>query len=226
MRLTGDHGNWEILGPGGGGAQFLQSISPHDVNFLVVACDMTGLYVSTDGGISWRECNLLSRVDAVSFDPHHADVIYAGTASMGLYRSLDRGSSWDLLYPPPKEVVTWKPHGDHADNQYVLDNAERVQGGFQKIRVHPRHPSRLVAALKRALPTSSIILLSSDDGGETWNPFSTLPAQQVYEIFMRRSGDEVYIFADTNVYVVGYRSQEVKALLSAPLDGGFMTDAS
>src|SRR5438045_4922987 len=45
---------WEVIGPGGGGGIFLPTISPHDANLLLVSCDMTGAYISHDGGRSWR----------------------------------------------------------------------------------------------------------------------------------------------------------------------------
>lgn len=41
---------WRILGPGGGGAQFYPAVSPHDPNLVLVACDMTGAYISENGG--------------------------------------------------------------------------------------------------------------------------------------------------------------------------------
>ena len=41
---------WEVIGPGGGGGIFLPTISPHDANLLLVSCDMTGAYISHDGG--------------------------------------------------------------------------------------------------------------------------------------------------------------------------------
>ena len=44
---------WRILGPGGGGAQFHPAVSPHDPNLVLVACDMTGAYISENGGKSW-----------------------------------------------------------------------------------------------------------------------------------------------------------------------------
>jgi hypothetical protein len=43
---------WRILGPGGGGAQFYPAISPHDPRLVLVACDMTGAYISEDAGNS------------------------------------------------------------------------------------------------------------------------------------------------------------------------------
>ena len=49
---------WKIIGPGGGGAQFIPTISPHDSRTVLVACDMTGAYITHDGGQNWREFNL------------------------------------------------------------------------------------------------------------------------------------------------------------------------
>jgi len=45
---------WQIMGIGGGGAQFAPVISPHDPNLLFVQCDMGGVYRSTDGGSSFQ----------------------------------------------------------------------------------------------------------------------------------------------------------------------------
>jgi len=39
-------------------AQFFPEVSPHDPNLVLVACDMTGAYISEDAGKSWRMFNL------------------------------------------------------------------------------------------------------------------------------------------------------------------------
>src|SRR5438046_8827395 len=51
-------GNFRVMGPGGGGAMFHPTISPHDLNTVLVGCDMTGAYITHDGGKSWRMFNL------------------------------------------------------------------------------------------------------------------------------------------------------------------------
>ena len=40
-------GNFQIVGPGGGGAMFHPTVSPHDPNTVLVSCDMTGSYISS-----------------------------------------------------------------------------------------------------------------------------------------------------------------------------------
>ncbi len=51
-------GDFKIIGPGGGGAMFHPTISPHDPNTVLVSCDMTGSYITHDAGKSWRMFNL------------------------------------------------------------------------------------------------------------------------------------------------------------------------
>ena len=50
--------DFKVVGPGGGGAMFHATISPHNLNEVLVACDMTGSYITHDGGKSWRMINL------------------------------------------------------------------------------------------------------------------------------------------------------------------------
>ena len=56
---------------------------------VLVGCDMTGAYITYDGGESWRMINLGTGVSSFAFDPVHPDVIYA--ANPALWRSSDRG---------------------------------------------------------------------------------------------------------------------------------------
>lgn len=48
---------WTVIGPGGGGAQFFPAINPLNPHDIFIACDMTGAYVSHDGGSTWRIFN-------------------------------------------------------------------------------------------------------------------------------------------------------------------------
>src|SRR5579864_6855977 len=95
-------GGFRIIGPGGGGAMFNPTISPHDSNTVLVSCDMTGSYITHDGGRSWRMFNLRGTTRFFVFDPLDSHTMYAET--IGLWRSTDDGESWKLVYPKPAAV--------------------------------------------------------------------------------------------------------------------------
>src|SRR4029450_2201138 len=73
---------WEVIGPGGGGTMTHPTISPHDPNVVLVGCDMTGAYITHDGGESWRMFNLGTVVSSFALDPEPPDVIYAGSPAL------------------------------------------------------------------------------------------------------------------------------------------------
>jgi hypothetical protein len=108
---------WRVLGPGGGGAQYRPTISPHDPNRVLVSCDMTGIYLTKDGGVSWRMFNLLSSASFQLFDPVDANVIYVKT--IGLWRSIDGGDTWNLVHPDPDLVAGAISVGDHGEVSLV-----------------------------------------------------------------------------------------------------------
>ena len=157
-------GNWQIIGPGGGGAMFLPTVSPHDANFVFVACDMTGSYLSKDAGATWRMFNLRGRTSVFAFDPVDAKTLYAyGT---GLYRSNDSGVTWRMIYPAsPKGVAIV---GDHAEETVLADENETITA----LAIDS---TTLYAAFKSTLKTSR-------DGGLTWTSLHTLtsPARAIY----------------------------------------------
>ncbi len=117
---------WTVVGPGGGGSQYLPTISPHDSNVVLVGCDMTGAYLTKDGGHSWRMFNLRGTPHLFAFDPVNPKVMYAAT--IGLWRSRDAGDTWELVHPAPFTVTAIAMVDDHAGEQLVsTKTAERVQ---------------------------------------------------------------------------------------------------
>ena len=45
---------WTSIGLGGGGAMYTPAISPADPSLILLSCDMSGVYRSTDGGKNWE----------------------------------------------------------------------------------------------------------------------------------------------------------------------------
>ncbi|HZI47579.1 MAG TPA: hypothetical protein VFD75_07255, partial [Pyrinomonadaceae bacterium] len=112
-------GDFRIIGPGGGGAMFNPTISPHDVNTVLVSCDMTGSYITHDGGKSWRMFNLRGVVNFFVFDPKDPNTMYAHATA--LWRSTNGGENWSLVYPRPGAVKGVKMSSDHSDEIIVAE---------------------------------------------------------------------------------------------------------
>ena len=145
---------WTILGPGGGGTTKRPAISPHDAHIVLVACDMTGAYVTVNGGDSWRMFNLGTDVSSFGFDPSDADVMYAGTTA--LWRSTDRGRTWAMAFPDPSLGTRTLLLGDHADA--VIDTADPL---YPKARGRVRIQAIAVAGDRRVF----IAVSGGRDGG-------------------------------------------------------------
>ncbi len=148
--------SWILIGPGGGGAQYLPTISPHDPNVVLVRCDMTGNYISTDFGESWRIFNLRTSASWFVYDPLDPQTIY--TWAGGLFRSEDLGRSWHLVVPHPDRTTGITVSGDHAGWRWdTPENYERITA----LAIDPANSNKLYAAAGSSL-------LFSEDYGDTW----------------------------------------------------------
>jgi len=180
-RLTVRDDGWRVVGPGGGGAMFCPAVSPHDSNFVLLASDMTGAYVSRDDGQSWRMFNLQQIARQLVFDPLKTDVVYARTDS--LYRSSDRGVTWHLIYPTPAEVSGYASMGDHAER--IVVTTDRIRRKVTAFAIDPQTPETLYAAVEIAGTT---FLLTSRDGGRQWQA-TAAPVSKILDLFVDpRSG--------------------------------------
>jgi photosystem II stability/assembly factor-like uncharacterized protein len=161
-------GGFRILGPGGGGAMFHPTVSPHDTNTVLIACDMTGSYITHDGGQTWRMFNLRGVVDFFVFDPKDPKNMYAHATA--LWRSTDGGEQWSLVYPSPTAVKGVKMNSDHAD-EIILADPDPL-GAITAMAVDPADSKILyvVAGTKE-----SPALFVSRDFGKTWQKQVDLP---------------------------------------------------
>jgi photosystem II stability/assembly factor-like uncharacterized protein len=167
---SGRPGGFSIIGPGGGGAMFHPTISPHDPNTVLVACDMTGAYITHDGGRSWRMFNLRDVVHFFVFDPSDSKTIYAGTRN--LWRSTDAGETWKLVYPKPATIEGVRMNSDHSD-ETVIAKTDPL-GAIYALAIDPENDRVLYAA---AGDGKNNALFSSRDSGATWEQLDTLPEE-------------------------------------------------
>jgi photosystem II stability/assembly factor-like uncharacterized protein len=163
-------GNFRVIGPGGGGAMFHPTVSPHDADTVLVGCDMTGAYITHDGGKSWRMFNLRGVAQFFVFDPLDENVIY--TQSTGLWRSGDQGATWNLVYPKPDSIKSIKMSSDHSDEDIIAE--PNPLGSITAMTIDPANSKiYYVAAGDRKKGISALFV--SQDGGQNWVKEADLP---------------------------------------------------
>jgi photosystem II stability/assembly factor-like uncharacterized protein len=161
FRLSTAHAeDFAVIGPGGGGAMFHATISPHNPNEAMLACDMTGSYITHDGGKSWRMINLRGAVHFFAFDPIQPRTLYAG--NQALWRSSDEGESWKMIWPLPSSVRSIKMSSDHSDETIVSDR--NPMGEVVALAIDPINSRTLIVA---SVKDGKATVFTSRDAGET-----------------------------------------------------------
>ena len=154
-------GDFRPIGPGGGGTTYYPTISPHDTNTVLVASDMTGGYITRNGGKSWRMFNLRQEIGGFTFDPLDPKVLYALAGA--LWRSADEGETWQLVYPKPSSVKGVEMNSDHADERILAD--PEPWDAIKALAVDPGDSKTLYVA---AETKGGAALFVSHDWGEGW----------------------------------------------------------
>jgi photosystem II stability/assembly factor-like uncharacterized protein len=176
---------WEVIGPGGGGAMFFPAVSPHDSNFVVVGSDMTGTYLTRDGGKNWRMINLRGVPRFFVFDPSDSKTLYAQT--IGLWRSTDYGTTWALVVPDPRSVTGISAIDDHGEEQF-----QPAAGSIAALAIDPKDSHKLFAVFSTGEGQS---LRRSEDWGRSW---AAVPGE------IPTRSNRLYIDPESaDVYVVG-----------------------
>jgi photosystem II stability/assembly factor-like uncharacterized protein len=129
---------------------------------VLVNCDMTGAYITHDGGRSWRMFNLRGVVQFFAFDPKLPQRIYA--SATGLWRSDDLGETWHLIYPKPASLKGVRMASDHADEELISDSS---LGNITAMAIDPDSSQRLYAAAWDRTKGAAG-LWESHDGGREW----------------------------------------------------------
>ncbi|HWZ34951.1 MAG TPA: T9SS type A sorting domain-containing protein [Mucilaginibacter sp.] len=103
--------SWQSRGIGGGGALFSPSVNPANQNEMYIACDMSELFHSTDGGQHWGEVNFTQvqggHDSYVSFT-NNPNILYvvdytsvAGNDMVRPMKSINGGTTWTAMAADP-----------------------------------------------------------------------------------------------------------------------------
>ena len=191
------------LGPGGGGATFFPTFSYKTEEEFLVRCDMTGSYLTKDGGESYHQINFPNGANSFAFDPHDTTTIYIGSSSLN--RSTDGGKTWEQIFPVKEEIVSEKYEGDHASYSFKtvstsLYNSESPD--INRIKVDPVKKDMLYFSMGKAF-------YYSNDHGKTFNRKDL--QQPVDFIYTNPASlkDEVLIFTANSIYTFNKSSNAV-----------------
>jgi hypothetical protein len=145
-------------------------------NELVYLAAKRDLVTSRDGGKTWTTLStvLPSQVSALAVNPTDPEELYAGIESMGMFKSTDGGKTWNAinlgmtLTPGAREVVS-------------------------AIAIDPADPNVLYIAQGVWLGTSHVTfyptgLMSSRDGGATWQALSASSSAEAIAKLVFRDG--------------------------------------
>jgi photosystem II stability/assembly factor-like uncharacterized protein len=189
---------WSVIGAGGGGAMFTPAISPLNSQLAFVSCDMTGSYITENGGDDWRMFNLRGVVDFYAFDSKDPNTVYANSSA--LFRSEDAGRTWNVIYPPPSEIAGIVSKGDHA--MEVLVTNDSTNRRVMAISVDPADTKKLYAAISI---DKEVGFYFSNDQGATWTKEHALE-DGAKKIFIVPSSPD----NNRTIYVVGKNTIAIK----------------
>jgi photosystem II stability/assembly factor-like uncharacterized protein len=142
-------GVWRPVGLGGMGGMFAMAVSPVDPQQMMVNCDMSGAYVTHDGGRTWHMIHhkLLGGNTQCSpmYHPRIANRIYAVSGNNELRVSNDGGETWN---PPRGITARWAGPIDY------LAVADTASGGLDAdaLLVGVNGDAYLAAAVGPGLP--------------------------------------------------------------------------
>ncbi len=193
---------WERIGPGGGGATFFPTFSYATPDVFLVRCDMTGSYLTKDGGNSYQQINFTGAASCFAFDPNNSETMYI--ASSTLNKSIDGGKTWSQIFPLKSSIKNEKFIGDHAElvietsDSTLYSNSDEISS----VRVDPGNSKTIYFSLGSAF-------FYSFEGGQSWIKKNL--SQKINALYTNKGSlkNEVYIFSSCGISIFDKNSKSV-----------------
>jgi len=152
-------GQWEQIGPGGGGWFRSVRFHPSNSNIVYLAGDANGgFWKSYDGGRTWNTRNTgLYNMHLEDIAVSENTVIVASRG--GVYKSTDAGETWQYKW----QSIT---------GPLVRDGVDNPLGWIASVHISPKNPQLMLAGSGGHHPVwshpSFLNVYRSTDSGETW----------------------------------------------------------
>ena len=163
------------------------------VNTATNGLFISGIYISTDGGVNWTR-TFRGLVRDLVMHPTNPQILYAGvqfgttsTDPRGVFKSTDGGATWNNIFLSP-----------YTTSQSATRDI--------RVAVTPANPNRVYVYLgTRTTTPAEVRVEMSDDGGTTWTSRGVISDNQ---IDAGQFGYNTYLYAsptDANTIYVGTR---------------------
>ena len=198
-----ENSSWEKLGPGGGGATFIPTFSYQSPDNFLIRCDMTGSYLTKDGGASYRQLNFANGASSYAYDPSDSSTLYIGATFLN--RSRDGGKTWESIFPKQSEIISFRYHDDHANFSIKVSDSSLYRsdiGRIGTIRVDPVQRGALYFSM-------GSYFFYTINSGVTWKREKL--QHRIDYLYTNNSSakKEVYIFTEEAIYIFDKLSQRI-----------------
>ncbi|MBL7696972.1 MAG: hypothetical protein JNK79_02400 [Chitinophagaceae bacterium] len=195
-QISGSDITWKVIGFGGGGNTYCPTVSPHNPNIMMLSCDMTGSYVTRNGGQSWKNFNIMGPVKAFTYDPIDSNVVYA--ISRALFRSNNMGETWEMVFPAPSDIEKVVTQGDEATETIVTH--DKKTKSISAFEIDPFNSNILYAVIAE---DNKYFFCVSTNRGATWIKQRSV-TQPIKNIFLPpgSSTNRTILLAGTNTVEV------------------------
>lgn len=165
---------------------------------LPIQPSVKSLYVTNDGGATWRALNnglIATNINSLAVDPKNPSTLFAATSN-GLYKSTDSGAHWSQLLPDAavaSSVVIDPRNSSNVNVTYtnasgtflarsadsgqtwakISDNFPPQLGAIDAVAIDPSDSSKLWAII--ITPNRSSTVIQSVDSGDHWQVVYAFP---------------------------------------------------
>ena len=186
---------WQRTGPGGGGSTFIPTFSYNNADNFFVRCDMTGSYLTKNGGKFFQQINFDNGANCYAYDPIDSNIIYTGSAFLN--KSEDGGKTWKQIFPNQHDIKSEEYIGDHAEYKIqTTTNSLYINkiGRIENIKVDPLKNSTLYFTMGSSF-------FYSVNNAET---FASIDFHQHINTLYtnnKTAKNEVYIFCTDTIFI-------------------------